>query len=109
MINLGMFITLVVIALIALFFIIYFIREYIDDTKPDMSGKIILPHQYDTSFGFAVSDWYLKFAWWPCNTLDRGWQCFKWVWRRRIYKKAMLPGPDWHYDQNVISLRVTYK
>jgi hypothetical protein len=58
--------------------------------------------RYAPRFGEPVSDWYRWFAWRPIETVDRGTQWLRFVYRRRIYKHQYLDGgADWWFQHAV--------
>jgi len=61
-----------------------------------------MTEQYKPMFGEPVSDWYRWFAWRPVETVDRGWQWMRPVWKRRIYRHAYLfRGPEFWFQHAV--------
>lgn len=59
-------------------------------------------------FAHSIGDEYRWFAWYPVNTLDRGWKWMTPVWKRRYEKDINLPGKSekffvYTYQQGILS------
>jgi len=60
--------------------------------------------EFKPKYGFPVCDWYKWFAWYPVDTVDRGWRWLSTVNKRRIHKHDYLDGGPDFWNQYAVTL-----
>lgn len=81
-------------------------RQWAPVRKPSESKPEPVVDRLKPRFGHPITSWWRWFAWYPVNTVDRGYVWLRLIHRRRIAKYSYLDGGADFWFQHAVATEV---